>query len=214
MSTQPPHNPWLATRNRTGAEYDAPYAARAAAGEDIHGEANFVSQLLRKHFPAKVNNAPGSIQIMDAGCGTGRTGIELARRGHQVLGVDLDAVMLEQARLKAPELDWHLADLGTISLEQRFDCIVMAGNVMIYVTPGTEAIVLRNLTQHLVPGGLLVAGFESRPPAWSALTPQHYADLAAAAGLTSVEQWAGWGREPLTNFSTYALFVHQRSAIQ
>ncbi|MFN8442970.1 MAG: hypothetical protein U0175_19495 [Caldilineaceae bacterium] len=39
-------NPWLATRKRTGAEYDAPYEARAAAGIDVHGEANLVKSCL------------------------------------------------------------------------------------------------------------------------------------------------------------------------
>jgi SAM-dependent methyltransferase len=209
MTTQPAHNPWLATRNRTGAEYDAPYAARAAAGQDIHGEANLVTHLLQEHFPTKMTTAPHEIRILDAGCGTGRTGIELARRGHQVTGVDLDEVMLQQARAKAPEIAWHLADLATIHLAQHFECIVMAGNVMIYVTPGTEAAVLANLVNHLAPSGLLIAGFESRPPSWSNLTPGRYAELAGAAGLTLVERWAGWGREPWTVHSNYALFVHK-----
>ncbi len=209
MTTQPTRNPWLATRNRTGAEYDAPYAARAAAGQDIHGEANLVTHLLRQHFPTRMATAPEGIQILDAGCGTGRTGIELARRGHQVTGVDLDEVMLQQARVKAPEIDWHLADLATIRLDQRFDCIVMAGNVMIYVTPGTETAVLENLTAHLAPDGLLIAGFESRPPSWSNLTPTRYAELAGAARLTLVERLAGWGREPWREASNYVLFVHK-----
>jgi hypothetical protein len=87
----------------------------------------------------------------------------------------------------------------------------MAGNVMIFLTPGTETAVLGNLTNHLRPGGLLVAGFESRPPAWSSLTPDRYAELATAAGLTLVDRWAGWDREPWTQQSPYALFVHQRS---
>jgi len=209
MTDQSNHNPWLATRNRSGAAYDAPYAARAAAGEDVHGEANFITHLLAKEFPDRMTTAASDIQILDAGCGTGRTGIELARRGHQVTGVDLDEVMLQQARAKAPDLGWHQADLATVALNQHFDCIVMAGNVMIYLTPGTEDAVLANLVAHLAPGGLLVAGFESRPPSWSGLTPTRYAELAATAGLTFVGQWAGWGQEPWTAYSNYALFVHQ-----
>ena len=34
MTNHIQRNPWLATRTRTGSEYDAPYAARAAAGID------------------------------------------------------------------------------------------------------------------------------------------------------------------------------------
>lgn len=99
------------------------------------------------------------IGYSDAGCGTGRMGIELARRGMEIVGVDLDEVMLAQARSKAPQIDWQLADLSTITLDQPFDAIVMAGNVMIYLTPGTEAATVSNLAAHLNPGGLLVAGF-------------------------------------------------------
>ncbi|MCB0183660.1 MAG: class I SAM-dependent methyltransferase, partial [Caldilineaceae bacterium] len=203
-----------ATRNRTGAEYDAPYAARAAAGHNIHGEANLITTLLQAHFPSRMATAPETLHILDAGCGTGRTGIELARRSHQVIGVDLDPVMLAQARAKAPELVWHLADLATLTLDQPFDCIVMAGNVMIFLTPGTEAAVLHNMAAHLAPGGLLVAGFESRPPSWSNLTPDRYDNLATAAGLTLVERWAGWDREPWRAYSNYALFVHKLASQQ
>src|SRR5258706_13107155 len=47
MPNPPARNPWLATRTRTGREYDAPYEARAAAGLDVHGEASLVEKLLR-----------------------------------------------------------------------------------------------------------------------------------------------------------------------
>ena len=96
-------NPWLATRNRTGQEYDAPYAARAAAGMDVHGEANLVEHLLRSPLNQSQSRQP--YRVLDAGCGTGRTAIELAQRGIEIVGVDLDAVMLQQARAKAPQLD-------------------------------------------------------------------------------------------------------------
>jgi len=206
MTTYPNRNPWLATRNRTGAEYDAPYAARAAAGFDIHGEANFITRLLTEQFPA--TQTPQ--RILDAGCGTGRIGIELARRGYQVTGADLDEVMLRQARHKAPELAWHQADLATIKLPHNFDCIVMAGNVMIFLTPGSEGAVLTNLAAHLADDGLLVAAFELTPPSWSNLTLARYDQLATNAGLTLVERWAGWDGEAWTERSNYAVSVHSR----
>lgn len=207
MTTQPT-NPWLATRNRTGAEYDAPYAARAAAGFDIHGEANFITRLLAEQFPA--TKAPQ--RILDAGCGTGRMGIELDRRGYQVTGVDLDEVMLSQARHKAPALAWHQADLATIKLDTQFECIVMAGNVMIFLTPGSEAAVLTNMAGHLTTDGRLVAAFELTPPSWSNLTLTRYDQLAASAGLTLIKRWAGWDGEVWTARSNYAVSVHSRTA--
>jgi cyclopropane fatty-acyl-phospholipid synthase-like methyltransferase len=43
---------------------------------------------------------PGST-VLDMGCGTGRHAIELAKRGFEVVGVDLSAKMLEVARRNA-----------------------------------------------------------------------------------------------------------------
>jgi 2-polyprenyl-3-methyl-5-hydroxy-6-metoxy-1,4-benzoquinol methylase len=51
----------------------------------MHGEATFVEGL-------------GVRRVLDAGCGTGRVAIELARRGLDVVGLDADPGMLSAAR--------------------------------------------------------------------------------------------------------------------
>jgi SAM-dependent methyltransferase len=185
-------NPWLASRNRTGEEYDATYDRRAAAGEDVHGEANFVERF-------------GVRSVLDAGCGTGRVGRELARRGCDVVGVDLDPVMLRTAHRRAPGVPWLLADLETIRLRRHFEAIVMAGNVMIYVTPGTEGGVLKNLARHLAIGGLLIAGFQLMP---GKLTIDAYDELASAAGLALKDRFASWDGDPWRPGGDYAVSVH------
>src|SRR5437868_11667596 len=119
-------NRWLRARRTSGDAYDATYEDRAAAGEDVHGEANFVQRF-----------SPRS--VLDAGCGTGRVGRELARRGIDVIGVDRDEGMLATARRRTPEVDWRLADLATLDLARRFDVVLMAGNVLLFGDPGTEA---------------------------------------------------------------------------
>jgi SAM-dependent methyltransferase len=201
-------NPWLATRNRTGQEYDAPYAARAAAGMDVHGEANLVEHLLRSPLNQSQSRQP--YRVLDAGCGTGRTAIELAQRDIEIVGVDLDAVMLQQARAKAPQLDWRLGDLSVIVLDKSFDLIVMAGNVMIYLTPGTEAATVANMASHLKPGGLLVAAFELTPPSWSQLTLAVYDQLTTTADLTLVARWSTWEQAPWQPGDRYAVSVHRK----
>ena len=85
--------------------------------------------------------------VLDAGCGTGRVAIELARRGVTAVGVDLDRGMLEAARRKDPALRWVEADLASLDLGTPFDVVVMAGNVMIFVEPGTEAQVVANMAK-------------------------------------------------------------------
>lgn len=45
-----------------------------------------------------------SLKIIDVGCGTGRHSIELAKRGYQVMGVDLSEFQLSAARKKAKSI--------------------------------------------------------------------------------------------------------------
>ena len=134
-----------------GDEYDARFARFEAEGHYLHGEADLVAGLLGKP-PA---------QVLDAGCGTGRVAIELARRGYDTVGIDVEESMLEAARAKAPGLKWILGDLSSTELpDSHFDLVVAAGNVMIFLELGTEAAVVSNLARTVVPGGLVVAGFQ------------------------------------------------------
>jgi len=58
----------------------------AEEGTDLAGEARLVDAMA----------VPGS-RVLDAGCGTGRVGGELSRRGHQVVGVDADLELVAEA---------------------------------------------------------------------------------------------------------------------
>lgn len=198
------NNRWLETTDvPRGDAYDKRFTAMEASGQDVHGEAAFVATL-------------GGATVLDAGCGTGRVAIELARRGYAVVGVDLDATMLEVARRKAPDLPWYEGDLarlalpteGTAPTRRLFDTIVMAGNVMIFLAPGSEATVVANLARHLAPGGALVAGFQLHAPGF---TLAQYDAYATHAGLTLAERWATWDRQPWTPTSAYAVSVHRQS---
>lgn len=178
-----------------GDDYDLRFTDRVAAGLDVHGEADFVGAL-------------GPASVLDAGCGTGRVAVELARRGIAVVGVDVDGEMLGAARAKAPELDWRLGDLVTVDLAPEvFDVVVLAGNVMIFVAPRTEAAVVANLAPTLVPGGALVAGFQLRP---DRISLADYDRCCADAGLVLVERWATWDRQPWSTEVDYAVSVHRR----
>ena len=84
----------------------------------------------------------------------------------------------------------------------------MAGNVMIFLTPGTEGRVLQNMARHLAPGGILISGFQLGT-AYPGI--EEYDRLAEEAGLESVERWSTWQRDPWDSHSTYALSVHRLS---
>ncbi len=186
-------NRWLRERSVSGDAYDSTYDRRAAAGENVHGEADFVARF-----------RPAS--VLDAGCGTGRVGRELARRGIDVAGVDIDPEMLATARKRSPDVDWRLADLADADLGRTFDIIVMAGNVMIFLAAGTEAAVVANMARHLAPGGCLVSGFQLMP---GRLSLEEYDAIATSAGLELVERWATWDADPWVDGNDYAVSVHQ-----
>lgn len=184
-----------------GADYDARWDEMAAAGDNIHGEADLVSFLLAQ---------TGGHRVLDAGCGTGRVAVELSRRGVSVAAVDADPLMLAAARETAPQLSWARCDLAdgkdlARACSGPFDLILLAGNVMIFLAPGTEQQVLTNLARRLAPGGLLVAGFSLNDD----LTATRYDALAAGAGLKLMHRWATWDRQPFVD-GDYAVSVHRR----
>jgi SAM-dependent methyltransferase len=67
-------------------------------------------------------------RVLDLGCGSGRRTIELARRGHRVLGVDPDERALSVARASAKDekLNIHFmkADTRAISYRSEIDAVV------------------------------------------------------------------------------------------
>ena len=141
---------------------------------------------------------PGS--VLDAGCGTGRVAIELARRGFSITGVDISTAMLLQARTAAPHLDWRLGDIARVRLNRRYDLVLMAGNVMIFLANGTEGSVLRNMARHVAPGGLLVTGFYL---SMGRLQLEDYDTLARQAGLRLQARYGGWLCEPWNAEASY-----------
>ena len=186
-------NRWLTEAGGRSETYDRRWEEMAATGQNVHGEADLVERL-------------GPRSVLDAGCGTGRVAVELARRGIDVVGVDLDASMLEKARAKQPDVPWIVGDVAEVDLGRTFDLVLLAGNVMIFLAPGTEAGVVANLTRHLEPGGALVAGFSLEP---GRLELETYDDHTRAAGLTLEDRWATWDRQPF-NGGDYAVSVHRR----
>ena len=176
-----------------GADYDARWERLAAAGRSIHGEADFICRF-----------EPTS--VLDAGCGTGRVAIELAARGIDVVGVDLDPPMLGQARDKAPHLEWVEADLCHLDLGRAFDVVAMPGNVMIFLCPGTETSVVANMAAHVRRGGVLVAGFQLG----RGYDLERYDADCGVAGLTLEARYATWECDPWADGGTYAVSVHRR----
>jgi SAM-dependent methyltransferase len=176
-------------------EYEARWQQMIDDGANPHGEADFIQRF-----------SPAS--VLDAGCGTGRVGIELSRRGIDVVGTDLDADMLMYARRKAPHITWHESNLADLDVHRVFDVVALAGNVIPYVEPPDRASAVAGAARHVAPNGHLVAGFTLRPD-WPSLA--HYDRWCAAAGLELVAHYATWEGDEYTG-GDYVVAVHRQES--
>lgn len=192
--TGPQHAQWYIERFRR----------MAAEGVDLAGEARLLDAMV----------APGS-RILDAGCGPGRVGAELAARGHLVVGVDADPELIEAAKVDHPEPVWLVADLADLDLPaagypEPFDAAVVAGNVMTFLAAGTERDVLARIAAHLRPDGVAVVGFGTN-------RGYRLADFDAhllAAGFHLEHRFATWDLRPWRADADFAVSVLRRPADQ
>lgn len=179
------HSRWYIERFRT----------MAANGDDLVGEARLLDALV----------APGS-RILDAGCGPGRVGAELFRRGHRVVGVDVDDQLIAAAHDDHPGPTWLVGDLSDLDLPARgeaepFDAAVVAGNVLTFLTPGTEAATVARIAAHVRPDGLVVVGFGLERGYPLADFDAH----CVAAGLVREHRFATWDVRPWREDADYAV---------
>ncbi len=169
-------------------------------GADLHGEARLLDAMV-----------PRGARILDAGCGPGRVGGELAARGHDVVGVDVDPELIEAAKKDFPEVAWLVGDLSELDLPaagiaEPFDLIVCTGNVLTFVAPGTQRDVLTRLRNHLADGGRLVTGFG----AGRGYDFGTFLEDAASVGLKCQQRFSTWDLRPFEPDSDFLVAVFGR----
>jgi SAM-dependent methyltransferase len=191
VEAEPEHSRWFLQRFRD----------MRAAGKDIAGEARFVDAM-----------APRGARILDAGCGSGRTGGPLAAVGHTVVGVDVDPVLIDAAREDFPDATWLVGDLAELdpadpALADPFDLAVAAGNVLPFLAPSTRRTVLANIRAVLKPGGRAAVGFGAGR---GYPFDEFFAD-AAAAGWAVQITLRGWNLLPFDAESDFLVAVLART---
>ncbi|MBA4609587.1 class I SAM-dependent methyltransferase [Aeromicrobium sp. Marseille-Q0843] len=191
--TQPGHSQWFIERFR----------ALEAEGKDLLGEARFADMLAER----------GS-RVLDAGCGTGRMAAALQAAGHVAFGVDVDPELIAAAETDHPGPSYAVADLSELTTDDvggdQVDLVICAGNVLVFVAPGTELRVLERLCEVTRPGGRVVIG--CRPEATYPFE-QYDADLAtlASRGIARVEhRFSTWHLDPFEADSDFAVTVLRR----
>ncbi len=211
VAENPDHSRWYIQRFRD----------LAAAGDDIVGEARMIDAMV-----------PRRSRILDAGCGPGRIGGFLHALGHDVVGVDVDPVLIAAAQEDYPGPRWLVGNLAELDLSgpehssaatahtrtehdsaegelpaAGFDVIVCAGNVVTFIAPSTRRDVLRGFERHLRVDGRAVVGFGAgRDYAYD----DFFAD-AEAVGLTPDLLLSTWDLRPFTPTSSFLVAILRRS---
>ncbi|MDO5628401.1 MAG: class I SAM-dependent methyltransferase [Mobilicoccus sp.] len=190
IEENPGHSAWYIQRWRTMLDN----------GDDIVGEARLIDAM-----------APRGARILDAGCGQGRVGGYLASCGHTVVGVDVDPALVDEAARQFPDATWRQGDLAELDLpavgiDEPFDLIVCAGNVVTFAATDTQVDILRRFGHHLAPGGRAVVGFG----AGRGYGFDHFFADVDQAGLTVDLRLAGWDLRPYDEKSDFLVAVLSR----
>jgi SAM-dependent methyltransferase len=132
----------------------------AAAYDAIYGDKDYRAEC--DTLDEVFSRAARPVQsILDLGCGTGRHALELARRGYEIVGVDMSEGMLEQARQRSlrdgAQASFVLGDIRNVQLGRRFDAVLSMFAVVGYQTSEADLkATFDNVRRHLEPGGIFV----------------------------------------------------------
>jgi 2-polyprenyl-3-methyl-5-hydroxy-6-metoxy-1,4-benzoquinol methylase len=104
--------------------------------------------------------------VLDVGCGLGLHSIELARRGHLVVGLDLSLAMITRAAETAQEqglkINFLHADIREIAFDGAFDAVICMGTTFGFFDDDANRDVLNRLYQALRPGGRILLDVVNR----------------------------------------------------
>lgn len=108
---------------------------------------------------------PAGATVLDLGCGTGRFARALAELGHDVVAVDHEPAML--AALGGTDgVTAVLGDIGSLSLGQTFDAVLLASHLVNDDDLGPRALSVAR--RHLTPGGVVIGEVYALGTDWSA----------------------------------------------
>lgn len=129
-------------------------------------------------------------RVLDLCCGSGRHSRALARRGYEVVGVDLSPVLLQLAEEQNtyPQLSFARCDMRDIPFHEEFDIVVNLFTSFGYFSTDEEnANVIRNMAQALKTKGEVVIDFLNAAYVIDNLVPQSTKEVSGM--LIKEERW-------------------------
>ena len=199
-------------RNQSDSHHNQPqnWNQKWKSGKPKHWEMNAVS----RYFVAAFEDGllkPGD-RCLDIGCGAGHSSAWFAEKGLLVLGVDLAATAIEQAKTAYPareRLEFRQADATQAHPDLgEFDVILDRGCLHV-IPPAKSAGYLRNIAVWLKPSGVFLLQFATkrRTPEQSRETlREHLPTNFKIVQETAIDLLEGKRQTPLPGF----LFVIRR----
>ncbi|EJL25831.1 bifunctional 2-polyprenyl-6-hydroxyphenol methylase/3-demethylubiquinol 3-O-methyltransferase UbiG [Brevibacillus sp. BC25] len=129
-------------------------------------------------------------RVLDLCCGSGRHSRALARRGYEVVGVDLSPVLLQLAEEQNtyPQLSFARCDMRDIPFHEEFDIVVNLFTSFGYFSTDEEnANVIRNMAQALKTKGEVVIDFLNAAYVMDNLVPHSTKEVSGM--LIKEERW-------------------------
>jgi len=141
--------------SQTARYYDKIYSFK-----DYRTEAECLAAVIHQNLQS------GGNRLLDVACGTG-CHIEHLKSDFEVEGLDISEGLLELARRRNPGVVFHQADMIHFELGRHFDVVTCLFSSIGYVrTIENLRQAIKCMTQHIVPGGLVIVEPWFTPETW------------------------------------------------
>jgi 2-polyprenyl-3-methyl-5-hydroxy-6-metoxy-1,4-benzoquinol methylase len=116
-------------------------------------------------------------RVLELACGTGRLTLAIAAKGVEIVGLDIEAAMLSEARAKSKALglggDWVQADIRDYDLGLKFKLIFIPFNSLLHLhDPQSYKDFFACAKRHLLPDGRLIIDVYNPSVAMLAAPPE------------------------------------------
>ncbi len=148
-----------------------------------------------------------SARLLDLCCGTGQLTGTLSRRGFRVVGLDGSAMMLQYARMNAPEVPVFQADVRQFGVRPVFDAVLSVFDSLNHLLSADDLVrCLCSAFESLRPGGFLFFDLNTE----SGYQLHWNGDYRSESDDHGVHAW--WQYDPETRFAHFYAMIARYDA--